>query len=108
MTPETNISISNVQVVAPTLVKVFEPDVIIVGEESLLTFTITNLASSPAQNNIDLTDNLPNDIILSGSPFWQEANGCTATFIGEAGDTSVGVFDLNFPHCKAPLHYLLE
>ena len=29
LTPETNISISNVQVVAPTLVKVFEPDVIL-------------------------------------------------------------------------------
>jgi len=97
LTPETNTSISNVQVIAPTLAKVFEPNIIIVGEESLLTFTITNLASNPAQNNIDFTDNLPNNIVLSGNPFWQEDNGCTASFIGETGDASVGVFDLTFP-----------
>lgn len=97
LTPETNISISNVQVIAPTLVKTFVPDVIIVGEQSLLTFTVTNLTLNPAQNNISFLDNLPNGIVLAGDPFWQDANGCTATFLGVTGETAVGVTDLAFP-----------
>jgi uncharacterized repeat protein (TIGR01451 family)/gliding motility-associated-like protein len=97
LTPETNISISNVQIIAPVLEKVFNPDVIIAGNESLLTFTVTNLASNSQQNSIAFLDNLPSGIVLTGSPFWQEANGCTATFIGSQGEIAVGVTELSFP-----------
>src|SRR5690606_23796310 len=47
LTPDTNVSISNIQVIAPTLMKNFIPDQIMVGEESALTFTLTNINSSP-------------------------------------------------------------
>lgn len=97
LTPETNISISSVQVLAPTLEKIFNPDEIFEGEESILTFTIYNLPSNPAQTNIGFTDNLPTNISVSGDAFWEEDNGCTATFIGNIGDTSFQVTNLTFP-----------
>jgi len=97
LTPDTNVSISNIQVIAPTLMKNFIPDQILVGEESALTFTLTNINSSPLQNNINFTDNLPTGVVLSGSPLWINDNGCTATFVGNIGDNFVGVTDLTFP-----------
>ena len=97
LTPETNISISSVQVVAPTLSKIFVPDEIRVGVESILTFTINNLTSNPSQSNISFIDNLPIGIFISGDPFWEEANGCTATFIGTIGASTFEVADLTFP-----------
>jgi uncharacterized repeat protein (TIGR01451 family)/gliding motility-associated-like protein len=97
LTPETNISISNVQIIAPVLEKIFNPNIIITGNESLLTFAVTNLASNPQQSNISFLDNLPSGIVLSGSPFWEDANSCTATFVGVQGETSVGVTELSFP-----------
>lgn len=97
LTPETNISISNVQVIAPTLVKSFDPDQMMPGEESVLTFTITNISSNPFQNNINFTDNLPSGLLLSGAPNWVNDNGCTATFVGNIGDAFVGVTNLTFP-----------
>ena len=98
LTPETNISISNVQVIAPTLIKSFNPIEIVVGQTSTLTFTITNISSNPSQNNISFTDNLPFGLILVDSPVWVSANGCTATFLGAVGDPFVGVSNLTFPN----------
>ncbi|MCB0444219.1 MAG: DUF11 domain-containing protein, partial [Gelidibacter sp.] len=97
LTPETNISISNVQVLAPTLIKSFDPETIFVGQESTLTFTVYNLASNPSQNNITFTDNLPEGLSLSGDIVWNEANGCTATFAGSIGDDFISVTNLSFP-----------
>lgn len=97
LTIETNISISNVQVIAPTIIKSFTPTQIIVGQESILEFTVTNLAGNPSQNNIDFTDNLPPGVILSGPIDWVQQNGCTATFTGNNGETSVMVNNLIFP-----------
>ncbi|RLJ63391.1 putative repeat protein (TIGR01451 family)/gliding motility-associated-like protein [Lacinutrix venerupis] len=97
LTIETNISISNVQVIAPSVVKSFTPNQIIVGQESILEFTVNNLAGNPAQNNIDFTDNLPNGLTISGPITWTQSNGCTATFSGNSGDTSIMVNDLIFP-----------
>lgn len=97
LTPETNISINSVQVVAPVLQKSFIPDTIIEGGESELTFTVFNIASSPTQTNISFMDNLPTGITLAGVPMWTEANGCTANFIGNIGDVSVGLDNLVFP-----------
>lgn len=97
ITPETNISISNVQVLAPSVLKSFSPDEIIVGNQSTLTFTLSNLASNEAQTNISFTDNLPLGLTIIGDPFWVESNGCTTTFVGNDGDNFVGVNNLNFP-----------
>ncbi|MFC0603499.1 DUF7933 domain-containing protein [Winogradskyella pulchriflava] len=97
LTPETNISINSVQVISPVLDKVFSPSTIFEGNESELVFTVYNIATSPTQNNISFTDNLPMGVFLSGVPNWVQANGCTTTFIGNVGDDFVGVTDLVFP-----------
>ena len=97
LTPETNISISNAQVVSPTLTKNYNPETIIAGAISTLTFTINNLAVNPAQTDIAFTDNLASELRLVGSPNWLNANGCTANFIGNTGDSFVGVTGLTFP-----------
>ncbi len=98
LTPETNISINSVQVIAPVLQKAFIPDTIIEGGQSELTFTVFNIATNPTQNNISFTDNLPTGITLSGVPNWIAANGCTASFSGNIGDGFVGVENLVFPN----------
>lgn len=96
-TPETNISISSVQVIAPTIVKTFTPTEIIQGNISVLEFTVTNLPGNPAQTEINFTDNLPTGLELAGEIMWVQDNGCSATFIGQSGDIAVGVSNLSFP-----------
>src|SRR5690606_17847195 len=96
LTPDTNVSISNIQVIAPTLMKNFIPDQILVGEESALTFTLTNINSSPLQNNINFTGSLPTGVVLPGGPPWINENGCTASSVGSCRDTFVAVTDLTF------------
>ncbi|WP_298901250.1 gliding motility-associated C-terminal domain-containing protein [uncultured Psychroserpens sp.] len=97
ISPETNTSISNVQIVAPVLDKSYNPEIITIGEESTLTFTITNLPSNPSQSDISFTDVFPAEITLVSAPDWVMSNGCTATFIGTTGDNFVGVTNLVFP-----------
>ncbi len=97
VSPETNTSISNVQIVAPLLDKVYDPETIFIGEQSVLTFTISNLPSNPSQSNISFTDVFSNNIVVVSAPEWVESNGCTATFIGAPGDSFAGVTDLIFP-----------
>jgi gliding motility-associated-like protein/uncharacterized repeat protein (TIGR01451 family) len=97
LTPETNISVNSVQVISPILDKVFIPNTIFEGGESELVFTIYNIATSPTQNGIAFTDNLPTGLTLSSLPIWVEANGCSATFNGTVGGDFVGVTDLTFP-----------
>lgn len=97
ISPETNTSISNVQVVAPLLQKSYDPSIIIVGQESTLTFTVNNLSSNPAQSAISFIDTFPSEIVVVSAPEWVSSNGCTATFIGSSGDNFAGVNDLVFP-----------
>lgn len=97
LTPETNISISNVQIIAPRLIKNFEPNEIYLGEETTLTFELNNLASNPSQSTINFIDVLPSGLTLTGTPNWVNSNGCTATFLGLLGDDFVGVNNLTFP-----------
>ncbi|WP_179353167.1 DUF7933 domain-containing protein [Winogradskyella vidalii] len=97
LTPDSNISINSIQIIAPTLQKSFTPNIIVEGEESELLFTVYNLASNPNQTNISFLDNLPSGILLSGTLSWIEANGCTATFIGTIDDAFVGLENLVFP-----------
>ncbi|NRA94430.1 MAG: gliding motility-associated C-terminal domain-containing protein [Psychroserpens sp.] len=97
ITPETNISISNVQIISPVLNKSYTPDTIFTGNESTLTFTVNNTSTNPAQTDISFLDDLGPDLRLASVPDWVEANGCNATFIGAVGDNAVGVTDLSFP-----------
>ena len=97
LTPETNISISSVQVLAPTLVKWFNPEIIYTGEESTLTFTVYSVDSGNTESNISFTDNLPDGLVLTSQPVWVESNGSTGTFVGDIGDTFVGITNLNIP-----------
>ena len=97
LTPETNISISNIQVIAPRVTKAFIPEEISVGEESILEFTVFNIAGNSAQNNITFTDNLPNGVFINGTGNWLVDNGCTASFSGAIGDTAFSVTNLTFP-----------
>jgi len=97
ISPETNTSISNVQIVAPVLEKSYAPETIIVEEESTLTFTITNLPSNPSQSDISFTDVFSSEITLVSPPDWVTSNGCTADFVGTIGDNFAGVANLVFP-----------
>lgn len=98
LTPETNLSISNMQVIAPTVLKTFTPDQIIVGQESTLTFTVFNISGNASQSNIAFTDNLPTGMTIAGPVNWSEQNGCSATFNSNIGDTSFNVTNLTFPN----------
>ncbi|WP_052466986.1 DUF7933 domain-containing protein [Psychroserpens damuponensis] len=97
VSPETNTSISNIQVVAPTLIKSYNPTTITIGEESTLTFTVNNLPDNSSQSNISFTDVFPSEITITSQPQWVSQNGCTATFIGTTGDNFAGVSNLIFP-----------
>ena len=97
LTPETNISISNIQIIAPIVEKTFTPDEIIVGQQSILEFTVTNISGNPAQTNIGFTDNLPLGLTVDGVISWVQDNGCTATFTATIGSGMVSVSNLNFP-----------
>lgn len=108
LTPETNISISSAQVVSPTLIKSYNPEIIIAGDVSTLTFTINNVATNPTQNGISFTDNLAPELNLVSAPTWVDANGCTANFIGNPGDDFVGVTDLTFPQGVSSCTFSVE
>jgi gliding motility-associated-like protein/uncharacterized repeat protein (TIGR01451 family) len=95
--PSTNVSISSVQVLSPTLSKSFFPEEITALETSVLTFTIENVPGNLAQSGISFTDNLPAGIVLAGDPYWVESNGCTADFVGLTNDDFVGIANLIFP-----------
>lgn len=95
--PNSNVSISSIQIIAPPLTKTFNPETILEGQVSLLTFTLNNIIDNPEQEDISFTDNLPPGITLISVPEWVEANGVTADFLGEYGDTFVGVENLHFP-----------
>ncbi|WP_104735163.1 gliding motility-associated C-terminal domain-containing protein [Hanstruepera ponticola] len=97
LTPETNISISSVQVLAPTLEKWFDPEIIYTDEESTLTFTVYSVDSGNTESNISFTDNLPDGLVLTSEPVWVNSNGSTGTFLGNAGDDFVGITNLNIP-----------
>ena len=97
LTPDTNLSISNMQVIAPRVQKTFTPNQIIVGQQSILEFTVFNIAENTSQSNITFTDNLPAGLTVAGPITWTNSNGCTATFTSTIGGTVVEVSDLTIP-----------
>ncbi|MFK7749805.1 MAG: hypothetical protein AB8B65_15525, partial [Kordia sp.] len=95
--PSTNISISSVQVLSPSVTKTFTPDEITATETSLLTFTIENVPGNIAQSGISFTDNLPAGIVLADDPYWEQSNDATADFVGLTNDDFVGIANLVIP-----------
>ena len=108
LTPETNISISNAQVIAPTVEKAFSPDEITEGENTTLIFTLDNVTGNPSQSSISFTDNLPAGLMIAGPIAWVNANGCTATFNGNIGDTAISVTNLTFPNGVGTCSFSVE
>lgn len=97
ISPKTNTSVSNIQVVAPALIKNYDPTTITIGAQSILTYTINNLANNPSQNDLSFTDVFLSEIGLISQPQWLEQNGCTGTFIGDTNDNFAGISNLIFP-----------
>ena len=108
VSPETNTSISNIQVVAPKLLKSYNPSTITVGEQSTLTFTVNNLSDNSSQSNISFTDVFPSEITLTSQPQWVTQNGCTATFVGNSGDNFAGISNLIFPEGVASCTFSVD
>ena len=69
----------------PTLTKAFSPTTVGVGQNSVLTFTITNPAGAPARTGLTFTDTLPAGAVI-GTPNGL-VNGCggTPTITATAG-----------------------
>lgn len=95
--PETNTSSSNIQILAPAVTKSFDPQTIQFGQATLLTFTLYNITGNPEQTGISFTDNLAAGLTLISEPEWVNSNGATANFIGQYGDSFVGLENLHFP-----------
>ncbi|MFD2915264.1 DUF7933 domain-containing protein [Psychroserpens luteus] len=108
VSPETNTSISNIQVVAPKLLKSYNPSTITVGEQSTLTFTVNNLSDNSSQINISFTDVFPSEITLTSQPQWVTQNGCTANFVGNSGDNFSGISNLMFPEGVASCTFSVD
>lgn len=97
LTPETNTSITSVQVIAPTLTKVFEPSEIFINTTSSLQFTVNNFPSTPELSAISFTDNLPEGLVVASEPYWVNQNNCDANFQANVGGTAFSVDNLTFP-----------
>ena len=75
---------------APAFSKLFDPDTIIQGALTSLTYTIDNSASLVAAANLTFTDNLPNDVVLD---FTQTPldNQCGGTLVAASGTNEVSL-----------------
>ncbi|MBL0140675.1 MAG: hypothetical protein IPP91_01070 [Betaproteobacteria bacterium] len=85
----------------PTLTKAFSPTTVGVGQNSVLTFTITNPAGAPARTGLTFTDTLPAGLVIStpngvagtcsGTPTITATAGAGVFTVGGTGvDAAVG------------------
>src|SRR5207253_581205 len=63
-----SVTTSGLTVRTPSLAKAFAPTTIGVGQTSTLTFTISNVAGSPALNGVTFSDALPANVLIAGTP----------------------------------------
>jgi gliding motility-associated-like protein/uncharacterized repeat protein (TIGR01451 family) len=96
-TPDSNISLSSLFILTTQTSKSFDPNIINTGGLSILSFTLTNSIGLPAQSNISFLDNLPPEITLAGAPFWINQNNASGTFLGNVGDSAIGIQSLSVP-----------
>jgi uncharacterized repeat protein (TIGR01451 family) len=84
--------------VATTLTKSFSPTTIGAAGTTVLTFTVTNPAGSPALSNIGFTDTLPSGLVVGNPPAVGGtcANAAAAT-IATAGTNTIAVTNLQVP-----------
>jgi mucin-19 len=85
-------------VVGQTLTKSFLPTTINAGGTTVLRFTVTNPAGSPAVSNIGFTDTLPSGLVVGNPPAVGGtcANAAAAT-IATAGTNTIAVSNLQVP-----------
>jgi uncharacterized repeat protein (TIGR01451 family) len=85
-------------VAGPTLTKSFSPTTINSGGTTVLTFTVTNPAGSPAVSNIGFTDTLPSGLAVGNPPSVGGtcANAAAAT-TATAGTGTIAVSNLQVP-----------
>ncbi|MBN1200226.1 MAG: hypothetical protein JXJ20_00080, partial [Anaerolineae bacterium] len=68
---------------APALTKAFDPVEIYEGQTSTLTFTLTNPAGSPAAEDIEFIDVLPDGLVVAGDTFEIQCGGVLIAFEGD-------------------------
>ncbi|HNJ39278.1 MAG TPA: hypothetical protein PKZ53_02225, partial [Acidobacteriota bacterium] len=71
----------------PTLTKSFTPDTILVGQTSVLTFTITNPNSNSGLSGISFTDPLPGGVLIANPNGL--VNGCGGTVTATSGTGTI-------------------
>ncbi len=71
----------------PLFTKLFSPDTIDQGAETLLTFTIDNTANAIEANTLAFDDTLPTGVVVADVP--AVTNGCGGTFTAPAGAAAV-------------------
>ncbi|NJD23984.1 MAG: DUF11 domain-containing protein, partial [Betaproteobacteria bacterium] len=69
----------------PTLTKAFSPATVGVGQNSVLTFTITNPAGAPARSGLTFTDTLPAGLVIATPNGLVNGCGGTPTITATAG-----------------------
>lgn len=86
-------SVPVVDVIAPTISKLFLPDTVTVGGTTLLSFTIVNPNSDPNPNvtltGVQFTDSLPAGVVVA-SPN-QLFSNCSGTVTADPGSSSVSL-----------------
>ena len=71
----------------PTLTKSFTPDTILVGQTSVLTFTMTNPNSNSGLSGISFTDPLPGGVLIANPNGL--VNGCGGTVTATSGTGTI-------------------
>ncbi|HPI94973.1 MAG TPA: hypothetical protein PLX38_02030 [Gammaproteobacteria bacterium] len=71
----------------PSFQKAFNPDIVLVGEVSTLTFTIDNTVNTIDASNVSFTDNLPAGLVVANPANIQ--NTCTGGTVTATSGTSV-------------------
>ncbi|MEM7028973.1 MAG: hypothetical protein AAF629_05230 [Chloroflexota bacterium] len=79
----------------PEFNKMFIPDVIVVDETSILSFTISNLNSTVAASDLTFTDNLPSNLVVASPANNITTCGGTITATASSGVISYGGGSVN-------------
>ena len=75
----------------PSLTKAFSPATVGVGQNSVLTFTITNPAGAPARSGLTFTDTLPAGAVIGTPNGVSTTCGGTPTFTAASGSGFISV-----------------
>ncbi|MEJ5224303.1 MAG: hypothetical protein WHV44_07585, partial [Anaerolineales bacterium] len=89
-TPNVGFAQDGIQVIAPpAIAKAFADNIILTGESTTLSFTITNPNPSTALTGVNFTDSLPSGLVVAATPGLTNTCGGTAT--ATAGSPTVSL-----------------